>query len=141
MRRAFGVGFCGAVISAAMSSHAADTGLTATAVDRMTAACFAYASAHGSAVNIWIYDRDGDIIRFERMNGAPAIGSAPGSLPPRRYSATPFGSAIDPNSLAPADAGDIAIVANRQNFGRVRVAGMGPAEDRACAKAAVAAAK
>jgi uncharacterized protein GlcG (DUF336 family) len=124
-----------------MSSHAADTGLTAAAVDRMTAACFAYASVHASAVNIWIYDRDGDLIRFERTNGAPAIGSAPGSLPPGRYSATPLGSAIDPNSLSPADPGDIPIVVNRQNFGRVQVAGMGPAGDRACAEAAVAAAK
>jgi uncharacterized protein GlcG (DUF336 family) len=141
VRRAFGVAFCSTIISAAVSSHAADTGLTAAAVDRMTAACFAYASAHGSAVNIWIYDRDGEVIRFERMNGAPAIGSAPGSLRPGRYSATPFGSAVDPNSLAPADPGDIPIVANHQNFGRVRVAGMGPAGDRACAEAAVAAAK
>ena len=107
----------------------------------MTAACFAYASARGSAVNIWIYDRDGEVIRFERMNGAPAIGSAPGSLPPGRYSAPPFGAAVDPNSLSPADPGDIPIVVNRQNYGRVRVAGMGPADDRACAEAAVAAAK
>ena len=140
MRRAFGVAFCGAMISA-VSGHATERRLTAAAVDRMTAACFAYASAHGSAVNIWIYDRDGEVIRFERMNGAPAIGSAPGSLRPGRYSATPFGSAIDPNSLAPADPGDIPIVANHQNFGRVRVAGMAPADDRACGEAAVAAAK
>ena len=46
-----------------------------------------------------------------------------------------------PNSLAPADPGDVAILVDRQNLGRVRVAGMGAAGDRACAEAAVAAAK
>jgi uncharacterized protein GlcG (DUF336 family) len=126
--------------AATVSLHAASAGLTAATVDRMAQACFAYASAHGRAVNIWIYDRDGDVIRFERMNGAPAIGSPAGSAPAGRNS-TPFGSAIDPNSLDPADPGDVAIVVDRQNLGRVRVAGMGPTGDRACAEAAVAAAK
>ena len=73
----------------------------------MAAACFAYASAYGSAVNIWIYDRDGGVIRFERMNGARVVGSLPGSLPAGRNFAPPFGAAIDPNSLLPADPGPL----------------------------------
>src|SRR6185437_10537794 len=124
----------------ATCAHAANAGVTAAMADKMMHACFAYASAHRGAVNVWIYDRDGDVIRFERMDGAPAIGSVPGSLPPGR-NVTPFGSEIDPNSLAPADPGDVAIVVDGQNLGRVRVAGMGPTGDRACAEAAVAAAK
>jgi uncharacterized protein GlcG (DUF336 family) len=140
VRKVFCVGLCCAAIAAATLAHGANAGLTAATADRMTRACFAYASAHRAAVNIWIYDRDGDVIRYERMDGAPAIGSVPGSLPPGR-TLRPFGSAIDPNSLAPADPGDVAIDASGENLGRVRVAGMGPAGDRACAEAAVAAAK
>ena len=126
--------------AATVGAHAANVGLSAAVADRMAQACFAYAKAHGRAVNIWIYDRDGDVIRFERMDGAPAIGSPAGSAPVGRNS-TPFGSAIDPNSLDPADPGDVAIVVGRQNLGRVRVAGMGPTGDRACAEAAVEGAK
>jgi uncharacterized protein GlcG (DUF336 family) len=142
LRKLFGCILLGSAVlgAATVSLRAANAGLTAGAVDRMTQACFAYASAHSRAVNIWIYDRDGDVIRFERMNGAPAIGSPAGSAPVGRNS-TPFGSALDPNSLDPADPGDVAILVDRQNLGRVRVAGMGPTGDRACAEAAVAAAK
>jgi uncharacterized protein GlcG (DUF336 family) len=103
----------------------------------MAQACFGYAKAHQGAVNFWIYNPAGEVIRFERMDGAPAMGSPPGIA----AGATPFGAATDPNSLTPADPGDIAIIVGRQNLGRVRVAGMGAAGDRACAEAAVAAAK
>jgi len=124
-------------LSGAATAHAANAGLTAITADRMAQACFGYAKAHGGAVNIWIYNPDDEVIRFERMDGAPAIGSPPGIA----AGATPFGAATDPNSLTPADPGGVAVVVGRQNLGRVRVAGMGPAGDRACAEAAVAAAK
>lgn len=120
-------------------ARSAASGLTASLAERMAAACVAYARAHHGAVNIWIYDRDGEVVHFERMDGAPMIGAPPGSTPSFN-SATPFGAAIDPNAFDPASPGNIPVTAAGVDIGRVRVAGMG-APDRACAEAAVAAAK
>ena len=143
MPKLFGRVLLATTVSAApiVSAHGAGSGLTAVMAGRMAQACFAYAKSHRAAVNVWIYDRGGDVMRFERMDGAPAIGSPAGSASAGRNSATSLGFAIDPNSLDPADPGDVAIVVDRQNIGRVRVAGLGPAGDRTCAEAAVAAAK
>lgn len=137
MPKLFGRMLLAGALSGAATANAANAGLTAIMADRMAQACFGYAKAHRAAVNIWIYNPDGEVIRFERMDGAPAIGSPPGIA----AGATPFGAAIDPNSLATADPGDVAITVGRQNLGRVRVAGMGAAGNRACAEAAVGAAK
>ncbi len=125
------------LISAAVagSALAASASLTAARADRMVAACFAYARAHRGAINIWVYDSGGEVIRFERMDGAPAIGSPPDTFPPAN-GVTPFGTGIDPNGLAPADPGDIPVRDGNQTVGRVRVAGMGAAGDRACAETA-----
>ena len=115
---------------------AANGALTAATSEKMVAACFAYARAHRGAVNIWVYDSNGEVLRFERMDGAPAIGSPPETLPPRN-GLTPFGAVIDPNAATPGDQGDIPVRDGKETVGRVRVAGMGPAGDHACAEAAV----
>jgi uncharacterized protein GlcG (DUF336 family) len=104
----------------------------------MTAACVSYAKAHHGAVNIWVYDSTGEVVHFERMDGAPGIGSPPGSPPQGRIQ---FDAAIDPNAFDPADPGDVRVSVANQNIGRIRVQGMGPGADHACALAAAAAAK
>ena len=119
------------------STLAAGVGLTAATADKMVAACFGYAKQHRGAVNVWVYDRNGEVIRFERMDGAPAVGSPRGTMPAGN-NVTPFGAAIDPNALTPANAGDIAVREGNETIGRVRVAGMGATGDRACAEAAAA---
>ena len=121
-------------------ARSAASGLTASLAERMAAACVAYARTHHGAVNIWIYNRDGEVVHFERMDGAPMIGAPPGSTSSLNNSATPFGVAIDPNAFDPASPGNIPVTVAGVDIGRVRVAGMG-APDRACAEAAVAAAK
>ena len=130
----------GLAVVMADAAGAANAGMTAAMAERMTNACVAFARAHGGAVNIWIYDRTGQVVHFERMDGAPLIGAPPGSLPPGNGSATPFGAATDPNAFDPASRNDVAVVIAGETVGRVRVAGMG-APDRACAEAAAAAAK
>ncbi len=118
---------------------AAGAELTAATAERMAAACVAYARAHRSAVNIRVYDRDGDVIHFERMDGAPMIGAAPGSPPSGSNLVSPLGSAIDPNAFDPGP-GDVPVIVSGVNIGRVRIAGPG-SDDHGCAEAAVAAAK
>lgn len=102
------------------SAFAAGGGLTPARADRMVAACFAYASAHQGAVSLWVYDSNGEVIRFERMDGAPPIGR-------------PFGAAQ--TSETP---GDLPVRDGNETVGRVRVEGMGATGDRACAQAAAA---
>jgi heme-degrading protein len=121
-------------------ARSAASGLTASLAKRMAAACVAYARAHHGAVNIWIYNRNGEVVHFERMDGAPMIGAPSGSTPSLNNSATPFGTAIDPNAFDPASPGDVPVTIAGVDIGRVRVAGMG-APDRACAEAAAAVAK
>ena len=112
--------------------------MTAVLADQMTAACMAYAKERRGAVNIWVYDSSGQVVHFARMDGAPGIGSPAGSTP---ETGAPFGTAIDPNAFDSADPGDVPVRLGSENIGRVRVAGMGPAGDRACALAAAAVAK
>lgn len=122
------------------SAASAAPALTAAMAEHMSAACVSYARSRHGAVNIWVYDRDGEVLHFERMDGAPLIGAAPGTLPPGLANATPFGSAIDPNASDPADPGDVPVRVAGQPAGRVRVSGMGAAPDRACAETAARAA-
>jgi hypothetical protein len=121
-------------------AESANAEITAAMAERMANACVAYARAHRGAVNIWVYDRTGQVVHFERMDGAPLIGAPPGSAPPGNGLALPFGAATDPNAFDPANRQDVPVVIAGENVGRVRVAGMG-APDRACAEAAAAAAK
>lgn len=134
-----GSSFAACMIAAAvMPRPAVAAEMTAVLADRMTAACMVYAKEHRGAVNIWVYDSTGQVVHFERMDGAPGIGSPPGSP---SQSGAAFGSAIDPDAFDPADPGDVPIRLGGEIFGRVRVAGMGPAGDRACALAAATVAK
>ena len=86
----------------------------------------AYAREHQGAVNIWVYHAAGQVVHFERMDGARA---------------TAGGTALDPGPPDPSYPGTVAVMLNRENIGRVRVEGMGAAADHTCALAAAAAAK
>jgi uncharacterized protein GlcG (DUF336 family) len=115
------------------SAFAAPATLTAATAEKMVSACLAYAQAHHGAVNVWVYDGNGEVIRFERMDGALTIASPPGTPP------MPFGAAIDPNAGTPGSPGDIPVREAGETEGWIRVAGMGPGDDRACAEAAATA--
>jgi uncharacterized protein GlcG (DUF336 family) len=133
--RSFGT----AIISTLIASSAFGQGtasLNAAQAEKMAQACVAYARAHKGAVNIWVYDSAGEVLHFERMDGAPAIGSPVVTGPAILGSRGPSGTAVDPNAFDLADPGYLPINRNGRNIGGVRVAGMGPAGDRPCARAA-----
>jgi len=135
--------FSTAIISIFVASNAVGQGtgtLNAAEAEKMAQACVAYATAHKGAVNIWVYNSAGEVLHFERMDGAPAVGSAVAGGPAILGSRPPAGTAVDPNAFDPADPGYLPINRNSRNIGGVRVAGMGPAGDRPCARAAAGAA-
>ena len=112
--------------------------LSAEIAEKMAAACVAYASARNAAVNIWVYDAQGALLRFQRMDGAPPSGPAVGP-------GLPFGT-IDSflggaGASSPQEsAGGVPVVMDGSTVGTARAAGMGTVGDRACARAAVEAA-
>lgn len=124
------------------AQSAGASGLTAGTAERMTAACVAYAQAHKAAVNIWVYDANGGMLHFQRMDGAPPMGTVLGSgggsfgLGPEPGP----GSFDDPTTFNPGAPGAVPVILNGRTVGTVRAAGMGPIGDRACARAAADAA-
>jgi len=106
---------------------------------KMAQACIAYARAHNAAVNIWIYNERGELLHFQRMDGAPQAGPSFNAGP--QYGGDPFlnGPVVAiPDTSAD---GGIPVVVNGRTVGSTRVEGMGDAGDLACAKAAVEAAR
>src|SRR5512144_811946 len=78
-----GMRLCGIVLVAALSAALTGDGAhaqrfepavsSATAL-RMAQACIAYARALNGVVNIWIYNERGEMLHFQRMDGAPLTG-------------------------------------------------------------------
>ena len=75
------------LLTAAASGGAAAPGGTAQRVEKnlnaeiaakMAAACVAYAKARNAAVNIWVFDPQGALLHFQRMDGAPPAGPSVG---------------------------------------------------------------
>jgi len=108
---------------------------------KMAQACVAYARAHNGAVNIWIYNERGELLHFQRMDGAPLQGPSFSSGP--QYGGDPFlngpGPVVAIPDTTPVDA--VPVVINGVTVGSAQAAGMGDEGDRACAKAAADAAQ
>ncbi|HYM19194.1 MAG TPA: heme-binding protein [Micropepsaceae bacterium] len=113
------------------AARAAEPGLTADLAQKLASACIAYARDHNGAVNIWIYNSNGELLHLERMDGAPP-------MPPLQEFELRDGFGLDPNREI---AGGVSIRLNGRIVGTAKAAGMGPAGDLACALAAVKAAQ
>src|SRR5687768_4964662 len=80
---------CAAFFAATLSALAADSARAQRAVPvfnsaiavKMAQACIAYARARNAAVNIWIYNERGELLHFQRMDGAPLQGPSFNSGP------------------------------------------------------------
>ena len=116
----------------------APTFSSATAL-RIAQACVAYARAHNAAVNVWIYNERGELLHFQRMDGAPPVG--PSFNSGRQYGGDPFQAgplvAIPDTSAE----GGVPVVIDGRTVGYARAVGMGEADDLACAQAAAKAAQ
>ena len=108
---------------------------------KMAQACVAYARAHNGAVNIWIYNERGELLHFQRMDGAPPVGPSFNFGP--QYGGDPFLNGPGPVIAIPdtSAAGGVPVVLNGTNVGSARADGMGTAGDLACAQAAAQAAQ
>ena len=122
----------GALLASVAAAFAAgEQPLSAEAAEKMAAACVAYAKAHDGAVNVWIFDASGELLNFQRMDGAPP-------MPPLQEFELRDGFGFDPNRGA---SGGISIRLRGRTVGTAKAAGMGPAGDLACAQAAAKAAE
>jgi len=142
----FCVAFLAATLSTAIAADSASAQRTAPAVSSATAfkmaqACIAYARAHNGAVNVSIYNERGELVHFQRMDGAPPQGPSFSSGP--QYGGDPFlngpGPVVAIPDTSPVDA--VPVVINGVTVGSAQAAGMGDEGDRACAKAAADAAQ
>ena len=108
---------------------------------KMAQACIAYARAHNGAVNIWIYNERGEMLHFQRMDGAPLMGPSFGSGP--QYGGDPFLNGPGPVVAIPdtSAAGGVPVVIAGRTVGSVQAVGMGEEADLACAKEAADAVK
>ena len=112
--------------------------LNAEIAEKMAAACVAYAKARNAAVNIWVFDQQGALLHFQRMDGAPPAGPSVGPGFPYGTTDTFLGGT---GASSPQEsAGGVAVVVDGSTVGTARAAGMGVVGDRACARAAVEAA-
>ncbi len=142
--------FCGIVLVTALSTAlVADSARaqqvqttfgSATAL-KMAQACITYARAHNSAVNIWIYNERGEMLHFQRMDGAPQMGPSFSSGP--QYGGDPFKNGPGPVIAIPdtSPVNGVPVVVNGMTVGSVQAIGMGEEGDLACAKAAAEAAQ
>jgi uncharacterized protein GlcG (DUF336 family) len=142
--------FCGIVLVTALSTAlVADSARaqqvqttfgSATAL-KMAQACITYARAHNSAVNIWIYNERGEMLHFQRMDGAPPMGPSFSSGP--QYGGDPFKNGPGPVIAIPdtSPVNGVPVVVNGMTVGSVQAIGMGEEGDLACAKAAAEAAQ
>ena len=55
---------------------------------KMAQACIAYARARNGAVNVWVYNERGEMLHFQRMDGAPLQGPSFSAGP--QYGGDPF---------------------------------------------------
>lgn len=130
-----------AVAVDAVAQQPAAPAFGSTTALKMAQACIAYARAHNGAVNIWIYNERGEMLHFQRMDGAPLMGPSFSSGP--QYGGDPFLNGPGPVVSIPdtSPTGGVPVVVNGRTLGSVRAAGMGDEGDLACAKAAADAAQ
>ena len=108
----------------------------------MAQACIAYARARNGAVNIWIYNERGEMVHFQRMDGAPLMGPS-FSSGPQYGGGDPFVNGPGPVVPIPdtSPIGGVPVVVNGTTIGSVQAVGLGEEGDLACAKAAADAAQ
>jgi uncharacterized protein GlcG (DUF336 family) len=111
---------------------------SATAV-KMAQACIAFARSRNAAVNVFIYDSRGELLYFQRMDGAPPLGPSFSSGP--QVGGDPFQNGPGPVVPIPDTSAvdSVPLVVNGATIASARAAGMGAEGDRACAEAAIAA--
>jgi uncharacterized protein GlcG (DUF336 family) len=109
---------------------------------KMAQACIAYARARNAAVNIWIYNERGELLHFQRMDGAPPLGPS-FNFGPQYGGGDPFVTGPGPVVAIPdtSATGGVPVVIDGTTVGSARAAGMGETGDLACAEAAAEAAK
>ena len=130
-----------ALIAAVASGDARAQAFTSATAFKMAQACFAYARARNAAVNIWIYNERGEMLHFQRMDGAPPFGPSFNAGP--QYGGDPFRNGPGPVVPIPdtSPVGGVPVVLAGKTVASVQVAGMGKEGDLACAKAAADAAQ
>ena len=113
---------------------------SATAV-KMAQACIAYARARNAAVNVFIYDASGELLYFQRMDGAPPLGPSFSSGP--QVGGDPFRNGPGPVVAIPDTSAvdSVPLIVNGATIASARAAGIGAEGDRACAEIAVEAGK
>ncbi len=128
----------GAVASSGAFAQRVEKNLNAETAEKMAAACVAYAKARNAAVNIWVFDQQGALLHFQRMDGAPPAGPSvgPGSQSGGIDIFLGGAGASSPQESA----GGVPVILDGSTVGTARAAGMGAVGDRACARAAVEAA-
>ena len=135
---------CGVAVLApdsAMAQRFAPPTFGSAAALKMAQACIAYARAHNGAVNVWVYNERGEMLHFQRMDGAPLQGPSFSSGP--QYGGDPFRNGPGPVVAIPdtSPVGGVPVVINGRTVGSVQAVGMGEESDLACAKAAADAAQ
>jgi uncharacterized protein GlcG (DUF336 family) len=142
---------CATILAAALFAAIASEGALAqrvatptfgsAAAMRIAQACIAYARAHNGAVNVWVYNDRGEMLHFQRMDGAPLEGPSFSAGP--QYGGDPFRNGPGPVVAIPdtSPLGGVPVVIEGRTVGSVQAVGMGEEGDLACAKAAADAAK
>jgi len=128
----------GAAASGGAVAQRVEKSLNAELAEKMAAACVAYAKARNAAVNIWVLDRQGALLYFQRMDGAPPTG--PSVSPGLQFGEADSFLGGAGASSPQESAGGVPVVVDGSAVGTARAAGMGAVGDRACARAAVEAA-
>ena len=133
--------FLTVVSDSALAQRVATPAFGSAAAMKMAQACIAYARAHNGAVNVWVYNERGEMLHFQRMDGAPLQGPSFSSGP--QYGGDPFRNGPGPVVAIPdtSPLGGVPVVIDGRTVGSVQAVGMGEEGDLACAKAAADAAK
>ena len=137
--------YCGIVLAAALlTAPVADnaraqrfeTTFGSAMAQKIAQACIAYAQQHQGAVNVWVYNERGEMLHFQRMDGAPQVGPSFSSGP--QYGGDPFKNGPGPVVAIPdtSPVNGVPVVINGTTVGSVQAIGMGAEGDLACAKAA-----
>ena len=137
--------YCGIVLAAALSTALVTDNARAQRFEitfgsamaqKIAQACIAYAQQHKGAVNVWVYNERGEMLHFQRMDGAPQVGPSFSSGP--QYGGDPFKNGPGPVVAIPdtSPVNGVPVVLNGMTVGSVQAIGMGEQGDLACAKAA-----
>src|SRR5262245_50592148 len=128
MRQAMRLALVLCTALAAERSFAQPVAFSSTTALKMAQACIAYARAHNAAVNVFIYNERGELLHFQRMDGAPPLGPSFNSGP-QYGGGDPFVTGPGPVVAIPdtSAVGGVPLIMNGTTVGSARAAGMGEA--------------